>query len=114
VQFTTCQFDIFLPPEKSLKNKRDEEQFFTINTETNPLNNLTANNNNTNTINSSVSVRESQNLNNLHKINNNLREKYDFLEQRYNDLQNTYNEALEIVKNHQTFYYKVFQIFNKK
>lgn len=113
-QYATSQFDVYLPSEKPLnKNKRDEEQYFTINTETNPLNNLTGNNN-ANTINSSVSIRESITLNNLNSMNLKLREKCDFLESKYNELQSTYSEALEIVKSHQTFYYRVFQIFNKK
>lgn len=113
-QYVTSQFDVFLPSEeKPLKNKRDEEQYFTINTESNPLNNLTSNNN-ANTINSSNSVRESTSIINLNSLNSKLREKCDFLEFKLNELQSTYNEALEIVKNHQTFYYKIFQIFNKK
>jgi hypothetical protein len=103
-QYTTSQFDVFLPSEKTSKNRRDEDQYFTINTESNPLNNLTG----------SVSVRESSNLNNLNNLNLKLREKCEFFEFKYNELQGTYNEALEIVKNHQTFYYQIFQIFNKK
>jgi hypothetical protein len=101
-------FDLNIEKEKEKEKKKkiiiEDGRYFTLNTEGN-YNRLS----NTGTLNSNSSMNEIIQLNNHNKK---LKEKCDSLEMKINDLQNTYDQALEIVKNHQTFYYKIFQIFN--
>ena len=99
-------FDINIENEKKQKIQIEDGRYFTLNTEGN-INRLS----NTGTINSNSSMNDIIKLNNK---NLKLREKCDSLETKLSDLQSTYDQALEIVKNHQTFYYKIFQIFNNK
>ena len=105
VNLAVTHFDINIENEKKQKLNLEDGRYFTLNTETN--NKLS----NPGTINSSSSMNEIIQLNNK---NTKLKEKCETLENKIDELQNTYDQALEIVKNHQTFYYKIFQIFNKK
>ena len=75
-----------MPSEKTTKEK-NEEQFFTLNSDNININNL-----------NSASLRDSVNVYNM---NMKLKEKNEFLENKTTELQNTYNQALEIVKNNQ-------------
>ena len=68
-----------MPSEKTTKEK-NEEQFFTLNSDNININNL-----------NSASLRDSVNVYNM---NMKLKEKNEFLENKTTELQNTYNQAL--------------------